>query len=131
MRCIFCGNENEAISIEHIVPESFGNLHYLMPRSAVCDRCNNRFSDFEEKALTKSVFVMERARFGVVTKKGSNVKGKVSGLEIEGATDFEPQRITVKGSQQKISLISTLQPVSATWSLNPSTKLRCPHPGCS
>lgn len=80
MKCIFCDNENNAKSVEHIVPESFGNTFYALPKGSVCDDCNNNFSKFEGKALTNTVFVVERARFGVVTKKGKNAKGKVNEL---------------------------------------------------
>lgn len=77
MECIFCDAPNDAKSIEHIISESFGSKDYVMPRSTVCDNCNNRFSKFEDKALSNSIFVFERARLGVVTKKGKNVKGQV------------------------------------------------------
>jgi hypothetical protein len=97
MNCIFCGKENEAKSIEHIVSESFGNRKYVMVRSSVCDDCNNRFSAFEGKALSNTVFVMERARFGIETKKGKSVTGKVGELQIEGDKAFEKQKITIKG----------------------------------
>lgn len=97
MKCIFCENENDAKSVEHIVPESFGNTFYTLPKGAVCDECNNRFSKFEGKSLTNSVFAMERARFGVVTKKGKNSKGKVNELIIEGDKEFRKTYLTIKG----------------------------------
>lgn len=97
MVCIFCNDETESVSIEHIVPESFGNKHYVMKKGQVCDVCNSRFSKFEAKALSNSVFVIERARFGVVTKKGKNVKGKIEELDIEGHPEFKEKHITVKG----------------------------------
>lgn len=97
MVCIFCNQENSAKSIEHIVSESFGNKHYVMQRGKVCDRCNSRFSKFEALALTNSVFIMERARLGIVTKKGKNAKGQVDDLIIEGDKDFRRDFITVKG----------------------------------
>ena len=40
MICIFCRNENNAKSVEHIVPESFGNNFYILPKGVVCDECN-------------------------------------------------------------------------------------------
>ena len=96
MTCIFCDEENESESIEHIVSESFGNKDYVVKRGAVCDRCNAKFSSFEGKALANTVFAMERARLGVVTKKGSNVKGKVANLIIEGDQNFRKQFVTIK-----------------------------------
>ena len=99
--CIFCNKENQAKSIEHIVSESFGNKQYIVERGRVCDDCNSRFSKFEGEALSNTVFVMERARFGIETKKGKNVKGKVAGLTITGNEDFEKNRITVHGITEK------------------------------
>jgi len=97
MQCIFCDQENTATSIEHIVSEAFGNKGYVAQKGRVCDECNNRFSKFEGTALSNSVFVMERARLGIATKKGKNAKGKVENLQIEGHEEFEKNRITVKG----------------------------------
>jgi hypothetical protein len=97
MKCIFCDIDTEAKSVEHIVSESFGNKDYVMQKGKVCDTCNGRFSKFEDTALTNSVFIMERARFGVVTKKGNNAKGKVNNLTIAGDKEFRPSYLTVKG----------------------------------
>ena len=97
MHCIFHLTENDAKTIEHIVSESFGNHRYVMARGAVCDECNKRFSGFEGKALSNTIFGMERARHAVITKKGNNVKSKISELEIIGSEDFVKQKITVKG----------------------------------
>lgn len=93
--CIFCDNENEATSIEHIVPESLGNEKYVIEKGKVCDVCNGKFSKFEGTALSQSILIMERARFGVKTKRGKNVKGKLNDLEIEGNKNFEKQLITL------------------------------------
>lgn len=97
MNCIFCDRENDAKSIEHIVSESFGNKLYVMKKGEVCDECNLRFSKFEATALSNSVFVMERARFGIVTKKGRTAKGKVDDLTIEGDDDFRKNYLNVTG----------------------------------
>lgn len=97
VKCIFCDEPNEAISIEHIIPESFGNITYLMEKSRVCDLCNSKFSKFEDKTLSNSIFTMERARLAIVTKKGKNVKGKVKDIEIEGDKNFEKNKIFIKG----------------------------------
>ena len=97
MTCIFCEKENEAQSVEHIVPESFGNKKYTMQKGKVCDDCNGKFSKFEGTASANSIFVMERAKFGIETKKGKNVKGKVNALAIEGDKNFRKRLITVKG----------------------------------
>lgn len=95
--CIVCNNLNDAKSIEHIVPESFGNKDYVMEKGKICDECNERFSKFEEKALSNSIFTMERARLGVKTKKGKNVKGKIDDLTITGDLKFRKQFVKVQG----------------------------------
>lgn len=96
-KCIICDKMNSAISIEHIVSESFGNKRYTMKRGEICDDCNKRFSKFEGKTLSNTVFVMERARLGVKTKKGKNAKGRIKELTIEGDTKFESGKITISG----------------------------------
>jgi uncharacterized protein YlaI len=97
VQCIICDKENNATSIEHIVSEAFGNKFYVAPQGRVCDECNNRFSKFEGVALSNSMFIMERARYGIATKRGKNAKGKVDNIEIQGHEEFEKNRITVKG----------------------------------
>ena len=97
MTCIFCGKENEAQSIEHIVSEAFGNKAYLMKRGAVCDDCNQKFSSFEGKAVSQSVFVMERSRMGIPTKKGGPASGSVGGIKISGAEDFTKNVVHMAG----------------------------------
>jgi len=97
MKCIICDNENESKSVEHIVPESFGNKDYVMQKGEICDECNNMFSKFENKALSNTIFVMERARFGIKTKKGKPAKGRIKELEIEGSKDLTPSLIGVVG----------------------------------
>lgn len=87
--CIFCNALIEKSPKEHIVPESFGNEDYLIEGGIVCTECNNRFSEFEMKALSNTVFVIERARKAVKSKKGKPAKGKVNGLEIEGDENFQ------------------------------------------
>jgi len=83
------------------VPESFGNKSYTLEKGAVCDKCNNRFSSFEGKALTNSVFVMERIRFGVATKKGKPVKGRINDLVVEADSEFRKNIITFKSVDPK------------------------------
>ena len=52
MRCIFCKiNSIDTISIEHVIPESLGNKEHVLPKGAVCDKCNNYFATKIEKEL--------------------------------------------------------------------------------
>ena len=48
--------------MEHIVPRSLGNLHYVLNRGAVCASCNNRFGLIENRILSSPEFVEERRR---------------------------------------------------------------------
>jgi hypothetical protein len=96
-KCIFCKLRSNEKVIEHIIPESFGNKEYILKNGLVCNECNNRFSKFETTALSNTVFVMERARFGIESKKGKSAKGKVGGLSIEGDKDLRPEIISIKG----------------------------------
>ncbi len=101
MKCIICDSENTAKSIEHIVPESFGNKQYIMKRGTICDNCNSRFSKFEGKALSNSIFAVERARFAIPTKKGKNVKGKIGKFKVKGDEEFRKQHITLEGLEKE------------------------------
>jgi hypothetical protein len=52
MRCIFCKiNSIATKSIEHVIPESLGNKEHVLPKGAVCDKCNNYFATKIEKEL--------------------------------------------------------------------------------
>lgn len=101
MICIFCDKENSSVSVEHIVSESLGNKNYLMQIGEVCDACNNKFSKFEDTALSNTVFAMERARLGIESKKGNSAKGKISDLKIEGDPQFRKGFISVTGLSEK------------------------------
>lgn len=97
MVCIFCGKENEAISVEHIVPESLGNKHYEVQKSRVCDDCNSRFSNFEKKALGFTILSMERSHLAVPTKQGKAAKGRIGKYSIEGDSKFRKGFIKIDG----------------------------------
>jgi len=95
--CIFCGEMIENSSVEHIVPESFGNEYYVLEGGILCTKCNNSFSESEMKALSNTVFIVERAKKAIKSKKGKPVKGKVNELEIEGDENFIKGLLNVKG----------------------------------
>jgi len=75
MRCLFCKRPSDgAKSIEHIVPESLGNVRgnrrYELPRGVICDGCNNYFSrEIEGPLLSHRSFRNVRAWYQVPTKK--------------------------------------------------------------
>jgi hypothetical protein len=55
MRCIFCKRDSSfSRSVEHIIPESLGDLSHTLPCGVVCDTCNNYFSREVEKTFLES-----------------------------------------------------------------------------
>lgn len=72
MHCIFCKRDSStSISIEHIVPESLGNLTHVLPAGVVCDVCNQYFARKIERPLLESpVFRLLRADMSVPNKRG-------------------------------------------------------------
>jgi len=77
-RCIFCKkNSDNSKSIEHIIPESLGNVEHVLPKGIVCDSCNNYFSiKIERTLLDKLYFKNLRHRNFIKTKKGRLVPDK-------------------------------------------------------
>lgn len=71
MRCIFCKQiSNESVSIEHILPESLGNIEAILPPSFVCDKCNNYFSrEVEGPVLSSGIFRLLRNDKQIPSKK--------------------------------------------------------------
>ena len=47
--CIFCPNEEDPLSEEHVFPAALGGV--LVVESCVCTRCNNGFSKFEQPLI--------------------------------------------------------------------------------
>lgn len=71
MYCIFCKNESiSSRSIEHIIPESLGNVTHTLPVGVVCDKCNNYFARKVEKPFLDSLYIQERRFYaGIPNKK--------------------------------------------------------------
>ncbi len=101
MNCIFCSKPVENSSLEHIVPESLGNEHYTLALGAICRSCNNSFSDFEGKALGKSMLGFERARLGIATKKGNAAQAQSHNIKFVGNKSFKKNFVTVSGIEEK------------------------------
>lgn len=78
-RCIFCkSNSENSKSVEHILPESLGNVEHVLPRGIVCDSCNNYFSvKIEKPLLEKPYFKNLRHRNHIKTKKNRLVPDKI------------------------------------------------------
>jgi hypothetical protein len=92
--CIICDQGNSFTKIEHIVPESMGNLHYILKPDVVCDECNNKFSEFEKKVLTKSIWGFERVRRAVKTKKKKPSESKTN-VKVRGDEKFRKNVIII------------------------------------
>lgn len=41
MDCIFCRKGKSFKSVEHVIPESLGNVDPVLPKGVVCDACKN------------------------------------------------------------------------------------------
>jgi hypothetical protein len=115
MACIFCGSTQNLNTIEHIVNESLVNYHYTLPKGSICDSHNNLFSKFERDVLTKSIFGMERTRFGIITKKGKPAKAKTGAIEFQGDREFRKSYLTAYGL--KPEHIKDFDPVNKTFKL--------------
>ena len=72
MNCLFCKEPStNTIGVEHIIPQSLGNIDITLPKGFVCDKCNQYFSTKVEKPLLESEFFLHsRFRNQVPSKKG-------------------------------------------------------------
>ena len=72
MRCIFCKADSTATrSVEHIIPESLGNIDHTLPLGAVCNACNQYFGrKIEGPLLGSGMFRLSRADMRVANKRG-------------------------------------------------------------
>lgn len=64
--CIICQQEHRSETVEHIVPRSLGNIHYVLRKGLVCSNCNNRFARFEHEVVTSEPFMRRRLKLGVI-----------------------------------------------------------------
>lgn len=74
-QCIFCKQSDRLESVEHIVPRTLGNLHYVLPKGIVCMHCNNRFGQIENRVVSSHSFIKERERLGLL-RPTYNLKGQ-------------------------------------------------------
>jgi hypothetical protein len=92
MRCIFCKKPSGGcISVEHIIPESLGNVDHVLPRGWVCDTCNNYFAREVEKPFLDSLYGRSsRFEMSVANKRGR--VPSVFGLHPQSRTRIEVAR---------------------------------------
>lgn len=98
MNCIFCKkNSDDSKSVEHIIPQSLGNINDILDKGIVCDACNNYFSTkIEKEVLDLPYFRSLRYRNYIPSKKkkipneigffGNLKHGKIEILGSEGKT---------------------------------------------
>ncbi len=101
MNCIFCDEPISKSSIEHIVPESLGNIWYVLPSGVVCDTCNGNFSKFEEKAIFKTQLGFVRTKNGIRTKKDKPSSFQIGNIKGEGTENSEKNVLTFFGLEEK------------------------------
>ena len=103
MKCIFCKKDTaDSKSVEHIVPESLGNINHVLPKGVVCDKCNGYFAlKIEKIVLETDYFKSLRHRNGIVSKKRKIPKGKA----IIPKTRFEADVILHKDKETPINVI--------------------------
>ena len=105
MTCIFCDTIFTKSSIEHIVPESLGNLHYVLQANIVCDSCNNNFSKWEDKAITRSHLAFIRIKNAIKTKKGNPSSLQIGTIKALGSNRFEKDLIKINGAEKEEIII--------------------------
>ncbi len=86
MRCLFCkADSSSSTSIEHIVPESFGNTEHVLPAGVVCDGCNNYIAREVEKPILDAVYFRERRFSAVIPNKRGRVV-PLDGFHVQAGT---------------------------------------------
>jgi len=72
VRCIFCKcDATDSRSVEHIIPESMGNVQHVLPPGVVCDSCNQYFARKVERPILESpMFMHIRSGMEVPNKRG-------------------------------------------------------------
>lgn len=74
MKCIFCGvDSSDSKSVEHIIPESFGNTTAILRKCVVCDKCNNYFSRKVEGPFLNTEAIQLLRQELEIKKKNGNV----------------------------------------------------------
>ena len=101
MKCLFCESTFTQNSIEHIVPESLGNKSYILKMGCLCRPCNNLFSEFEKKALGKTMLAFHRLTLGIATKRGKPAKADLNGIKFEGDSNFKKNIIIGNGIENQ------------------------------
>ena len=104
MRCIFCKRDStKSRSLEHIIPESLGNIDHVLPRGVVCDTCNNYFARKVEGPLLATAWARHiRSRQWVPNKRGiiPPMDGIVPGARMNANVWLNGTNLTVSGRNE-------------------------------
>lgn len=94
MRCIFC-KQNSSISrsVEHIIPESLGNVSYVLPSGVVCDKCNNYIAREVEKPFLDSLYIQERRFYAGIPNKEGRVP-PINGIHLQSLTQIRLSKMS-------------------------------------
>ena len=89
MNCIFCKqNSDSSNSVEHVIPESLGNVDHTLPPGVVCDGCNSYFGrKVEQPLLDTPYFRDQRFRAQIPSKKGR--APRVLGVHLQSLVPVE------------------------------------------
>jgi hypothetical protein len=72
--CLFCkGSTETSVSIEHVLPESLGNIEIVLPARVVCDKCNNYFARKLEAPVLACGAFLEHRFAGCLPNKAGRV----------------------------------------------------------
>jgi hypothetical protein len=93
MRCLFCKNDSSTSrSIEHIVPESLGNVDHILPAGIVCDRCNNYVAREIEKPLLDARYFRERRFQAGLPNKEKRIPA-LEAIHVQSRTPVDLMRV--------------------------------------
>lgn len=105
MRCIFCkSNSTKSRSLEHIIPESLGNIEHVLPRGTVCDTCNNYFARKVEGPLLETPwFRHARSRQWIPNKRGLTppITGFVPGVRVPADVWLDGHMLALGGRTER------------------------------
>ncbi|HET9057450.1 MAG TPA: hypothetical protein VFN30_11460 [Chitinophagaceae bacterium] len=100
MICIFCNSKFGLSPVEHIVPESLGNIEYVVPKNIICKVCNTSFSEFEKKAINNTHLGFIRIKNGIKTKKNKPATFELGHIKAVGDSRYQKDLITFDGLKE-------------------------------
>ncbi len=89
MHCIFCKKDSSTSrSVEHIIPESIGNIDHILPVGTVCDSCNNYIGREVEKPFLDSLYIKERRFYAGLSNKEKRIP-PIEGIHLQSLTPIQ------------------------------------------